>query len=349
MMNKSKRLMPAEWDQRYGAVMIAWPHKATDWVSLLPDAIRCYREIVKALLKARQKVIIVTPDPATTSAELGDISLDTVTLVDIPTNDTWARDFGPLTVVTCDGGEVSLLDFRFNAWGMKFAADLDNQIVSTMARRGLLRNVKDCRKWVLEGGSVDSDGKGCLLTTAQCLMAPNRNEPADRHTIEEMLCSTLGATKVLWLTHGIIAGDDTDGHIDTLARFAPGGKILYAKASGTSDDMQTHELTLMERELAEMTDTDGNPFTLVPLPMPDPIFDIDDSRLPATYANYLVTTGTVIVPTYNQPANDAHALAAIAAAHPGMDVIPVDCRPLIRQHGSLHCVTMQLPISLTGI
>lgn len=340
--------MPAEWDQRYGAVMIAWPHRATDWAPLLPDAIRCYRDIVKALLKARQKVIIVTPDPATTSAELGDISINTITLVDIPTNDTWARDFGPLTVID-DDGDVSLLDFRFNAWGMKFASNLDNQIVSTMARRRLLHNVKDCRQWVLEGGSVESDGNGCLLTTAQCLMAPNRNEPADRQTIEEMLRATLGATKVLWLTHGMIAGDDTDGHIDTLARFAPGRKILYAKASETSDDTQTHELALMERELAEMTDADGNPFTLVPLPMPDPIFDIDDSRLPATYANYLVTDGTVIVPTYNQPANDAGALAAIASAHPGMNLIPVDCRPLIRQHGSLHCVTMQLPKTLTEI
>lgn len=347
-MNDHTLMMPAEWDARFGAVLLAWPHGDTDWAPMLPDAVRCYRDIVKALLAASQKIIIITPCRATTAAELGEESgNESISIVEVPTNDTWTRDYGPVTVA--DGDRLSLLDFRFNAWGMKFAANLDNQAVSVLARRGVLKGVIDCREWVLEGGSIESDGHGCLLTTSRCLMAPNRNEPATRKDIENMLKTSLGVEKVLWLNHGMIEGDDTDGHIDTLARFAPGGKILYAAPSGTGDSLQERELRMMETELAESTDIDGNPFTLVALPIPTPITDIDGSPLPATYANYLVTETAVIVPTYNRPDTDALALETIAAAHPGKKVIGVDCLPLIRQHGSLHCATMQLPISMTDL
>lgn len=343
--------MPAEWDADFGAVMIAWPHADTDWAPILPETIRCYRDIVKALLLAGQKIVIVTPTAAVTKAELGDLYNETISLVELTTNDTWARDFGPITTRR-DDNTLRLLDFTFNAWGMKFAANHDNLVTSKMAENGCFAegSIFDCRDWILEGGSVESDGRGCIMTTSQCLLAPNRNQPARREDIEAMLCERLGAEKILWLNHGNIAGDDTDGHIDTLARFAPGGKILYAADTREdADDEQSRELAMMARELSGFTDTEGEPFTLIPLPLPDPILDFDENPLPATYANYLVTPSAVIVPTYNQPRNDMKALEIIAEAYPGKQIIGVNCCPLIKQHGSLHCVTMQLPISLLSI
>lgn len=346
MMN-DRRIMPAEWDEDFGAVMIAWPHADTDWAPILPEAIRCYRDLVKALMLAAQKVVIVTPSAITTKSELGEIFNETISIVELPTNDTWARDFGPITTRMADES-LRMLDFTFNAWGMKFAADKDNRVVSLMAEEGFFADncVGDCRDWILEGGSVESDGQGCIMTTSQCLLAPNRNQPARREDIEAMLCERLGAVKVLWLDHGGIEGDDTDGHIDTLARFAPDGKILYAADMSQVENEQSRELRLMADELKEFTDADGTAFTLIPLPLPAPIYDLDGCRLPATYANYLVTATAVIVPTYGQPASDMRALEIIACAYPGKQILGVDCTPLIKQHGSLHCVTMQIPLSL---
>ncbi len=304
----------AEWEP-HDSVMIAWPHPDTDWSYMLGEVTECYLHIVGALLRAGVKVVVVVP-------EAYDPRIDGVQTVYADTNDTWVRDYGPLSL--SDG---SLLDFRFNAWGQKFASNFDNQVNRAIfARSGRLVSNKD---FVLEGGSVETDGKGTLLTTACCLMAPNRNEPLTRDEIEARMLQRLNCRKVLWLECGALEGDDTDGHIDTIARMAPDNTIVYTVAA--------------HRALLEaFTDADGKPFRLVKLPQPDPIADPDDgSALPATYANYLLAGNAVLMPTYGQPDNDGEACRAIQAAFPGREVIAVDCRALIRQHGSLHCATMQ--------
>lgn len=304
----------AEWES-HDSVMIAWPHPDTDWSYMLEEVTACYRRIVSALLEAEVRVLVVVP-------EAYDPGIDGVQTVYADTNDTWIRDYGPLSL--SDG---SLLDFRFNAWGQKFASNFDNQVnQAVFAGEPRLVSNKD---FVLEGGSVETDGKGTLLTTACCLLAPNRNEPMTRSEIEARMLRRLNCRKVLWLECEALEGDDTDGHIDTIARMAPDNTIVYT--------VEGHR-----GQIEAFTDADGQPFRPVKLPMPDPIADPDDgSVLPATYANYLVAGNAVLMPTYGQPENDSEACRTIQAVFPDRKVIAVDCRALIRQHGSLHCATMQ--------
>ena len=260
--------------------------------------------------------------------------------MELPTNDTWVRDYGPVTV-SC-GGHLELADFTFNAWGMKFAADCDNLVTSRLNELGLFRMpLLNYRDLVLEGGSIETDGKGTVMTTTSCLTAPNRNDAMSRQQLENALLERLGCLKMVWLDHGELTGDDTDGHIDTLARFAPGGVILY---TGCDDPEDEHfgPLMRMEEQLKQFTDVDGNHYHLIKLPLPDATFD-EISRLPATYANFLVTNNQVLVPMYGQPDNDIKACQLIGEAFPGRKVFGIDCRALICQHGSLHCATMQLP------
>jgi len=323
--------MNPEWAPQDG-ILIAWPHEGTDWAYILDDVTACYRALAHAIVESGERLLIITPEmniPAPQSP--------LVTLLQLPTNDTWARDFGPIGVNTPAG--VELLDFQFNGWGLKFAADCDNMVNRRLdCLKAPLRNHQDM---VLEGGSIEADGNGTVLTTEQCLLSVNRNDAWDRDRITRELCERLGCRKVLWLRHGALAGDDTDGHIDTLARFAPSGTLLY---TGCDDPTDEHfaELRMMEEELMAMTDADGKPYRLVRLPLPDPIAD-EISRLPATYANFLVLNTRVLVPTYRQERKDRQAMDAIATAFPGREVVGIDCLPLIRQHGSLHCATMQLP------
>lgn len=326
--------MPAEWEHN-GCVLLAWPHASTDWAYMLRQVQDCYLHIIKAVKAGGTEVILIVPKGDTPQIE-------GVYTVNVDTNDTWIRDYGPLTVD--DGGSLQLLDFRFNAWGQKFASNLDNQANRALGRAKVFAAPAQCHKdFVLEGGSIESDGRGTLLTTACCLLAPNRNEPMTRAGIERELCRRLGARKVLWLDHGALAGDDTDGHIDTLCRLAPGNTILF---TGTADTGDEHYDTLskMRRQLQTFTDADGEPFNLIELPLPDAVYDPEEgTRLPATYANYLVTPQAVIMPTYGQPLKDKLAADTLRVAYPAHEIIGVDCLPLIRQHGSLHCATMQIP------
>jgi agmatine deiminase len=263
-----------------------------------------------------------------------------VTLCPIATNDTWARDFGPITVF--ENGSPLLLDFGFNAWGLKFPADLDNRITANLARIGAFGHCPvHVPGLILEGGSLDSDGNGTLLTTSACLLSPNRNPHLDRAGIEQALCDHLGARRVLWLEHGALAGDDTDAHIDTLARFCPDDTIVHVCCDNPADE-HCAELTAMATELRTFRTVRGAPYRLVPLPWPQPCHDADGHRLPATYANFLAINEAVLVPTYNVP-QDATALQILAEVFPDREIIGIDCRPLIVQHGSLHCVTMQIP------
>lgn len=272
-----------------------------------------------------------------------------------PSNDTWARDHGFITLVD-DEGHVRLLDFCFNGWGEKFPAELDNAINRRLYDEGLpplspadsppraggqSGNYVDCLDFVLEGGSIESDGRGTVFTTTGCLLAPHRNQPLTKTQIEERLKLELHAERILWIDHGNLTGDDTDGHIDTLVRICPEDTLLYMGCDDPEDE-QYDELRLMEEQLKTFRTIDGRPYRLKKLPMPRPIYDGDD-RLPATYANFLIINGAVLCPTYAQPDLDAQALRTIGEAFPDREIVGIDCRSIIKQHGSLHCCTMQFP------
>lgn len=327
--------------------MVAWPHAATDWNYMLDRVERCYVDMVRAISR-HATVIVAAPDTARARRMLeGLTGPHTVVYFDTPTNDTWIRDYGVITTMDSDGMPV-LNDFGFNAWGGKFEYGLDNGVTRRMADAGLLRGrYADRNGFVLEGGSIESDGRGTLMVTEECLLAPTRNPGMGRREIEEYLAGALGADRVLWIGHGGIIGDDTDGHVDTLARFAPDDVILIAGRHTCDmpdgDTVQTGLLDALRDDVRAFRTREGRPYTVIELPMPDPIYDEDGERLPATYANYLVVNNAVIMPVYGQKRNDDLAAAMIKVAYPDYTVERVDCTALICQHGSLHCATMQLP------
>jgi agmatine/peptidylarginine deiminase len=296
---------------------------------MLADITAVYEEMAHEISK-REALMIVAPKSLTP-----DLSPLTPHLLPFTSNDTWARDHGFITVEESDGTKV-LLDFQFNGWGQKFAAELDNQINRHLYEQGLVEGRYESHlDFVLEGGSIESDGRGTIFTTRCCLMAPHRNQPLTQQQIGDRLKQYLGAERVVWLEHGSLIGDDTDGHIDTLVRICPDDTILY-----TGGDEDHPDLDDMERELQTLRTLDGQPYRLLKLPLPRPIYD-DGDRLPATYANYLVVNGAVLVPTYNQPDLDQEAMRVVGLAYPDREIVGIDCRPVIRQHGSLHCCTMQ--------
>lgn len=267
--------------------------------------------------------------------------------MDVPTDDTWARDFGPITIE--ENGYKKFIDFQFNGWGLKFASANDNLINLRAKESGAYSlTLENQRSFTLEGGSIESDGLGTILTTSECLLSPNRNGGKTREEIEESLKHILGAKRILWLNHGYLAGDDTDSHIDTLARFANENTILYVK-SYIERDQHNEELEEMECELRNFRTADGQPYNLIGLPLPDPIYDENGERLPATYANFLITPKTILLPVYNQALNDQLAIQMMKIAFPDHEIIGIDCNALIRQHGSLHCVTMQMHAGATAI
>lgn len=318
--------MLAEWEQQ-SAVQLTWPHKDTDWAPILPEITAVYEEMAREISQ-REDLIIVAPEGFVKPVAK-------CQLVIVKSNDTWARDHGFITVKE-DSGDLILLDFCFNGWGEKFEAKLDNEINGHLYEQGTVKGHYESHlDFVLEGGSIESDGKGTVFTTTCCLMAPHRNQPLTQAEIESRLKDYLGAERIVWLNHGSLIGDDTDGHIDTLVRICPEDTILY-----TGGDADHPDLVLMEEELKTLRTLDGHPYRLLKLPLPRPIYDGED-RLPATYANYLVINGAVLVPTYNQPDLDADALHIIGEAYPDREIIGIDCRAVIKQHGSLHCCTMQ--------
>jgi agmatine deiminase len=334
------RRLPAEWEPQDG-VLLAWPHEDTDWAPVLPRVEPVFAELAARIAEA-ERVVVAAQDPARAERALARARVppDRVRLYPVPTNDTWARDFGPLTVE--EGGRPRLLDFGFNGWGLKFAADRDNRVTRRLHGLGAFGTTPlETVGLVLEGGSVESDGAGTILTTRECLLGPNRNPHLDRAGVEAALARHLGAERVLWLEHGRLEGDDTDAHVDTLVRLAPDDTLLYVACDDPGDG-HFAALEALADEVRALRTAQGRPYRLVPLPWPRPCYDRDGHRLPATYANFLVINGAVLVPTYADP-KDAEALAAVAEGFPGRRVVGIDCAPLILQHGSLHCVTMQLP------
>ena len=341
--------MPAEWEHQ-SMVMLTWPHEDTDWLPYLAEITETYVEMADAITHYEQ-LIVATPHPIKVGALLSSrLSHDQMTRVYIchcKTNDTWARDHGPITLIDRDSHKNTLLDFRFNGWGEKFEASLDNQITQTLHKDGAFDTEKqgtprlsDNDDFVLEGGSIESDGKGTIFTTEFCLLAPNRNQPLDKEEIEEELKHRLKAKRIVWLHHGQLLGDDTDGHIDTTVRIAPNDTLLYHHCYD-KNDAQYSDFMSLEEELKALRTTDGKPYNLIPLPQPEAIYD-DEERLPATYANFLIINGAILVPTYGQSDNDKTACEAIALAFPDRKIIAIDSRTIIKQHGSIHCCTMQL-------
>lgn len=338
--------LPAEWFPQSG-VQLTWPHKDTDWAPILHEVEQCYLRMALEI-SLRERLIIVTPHPSEVEkllrTHLPEKAMQNITLHEMPTNDTWARDHGFITLI--GDTEPRLLDFQFNGWGKKFEASLDNEICRHMNEQEILRGAyEEHLDFVLEGGSIESDGRGTILTTSQCLMAPNRNQPLSQAEIEERLLSTLHAQRVLWLDHGYLAGDDTDSHIDTLARLCPNDTIAYVQCLDTNDE-HYEELRLMEEQLKTFRTMAGEPYTLVPLPMGPVRHDEDGERLPSTYANFLIMNETVLMPTYGDRDLDELATRQLQKAFPKHDIVGIDCQVLIRQHGSLHCCTMQFPIGI---
>ena len=339
--------LPAEW-HRQSAMQLTWPHSATDWQADLPAVTACFRQIAHEIA-SRQPLLIVCHDVDEVREQLNyEANLMPFSLHQFPSNDTWARDHGGITVL--EDGKPVVLDFQFNGWGLKFPANLDNQLTQQLYESGAFSaqvGYRSMKHLVLEGGSLESDGEGTLLTTEACLLAPNRNDTLTKAEIEAVLLESFGLQRVLWLRHGYLAGDDTDSHIDTLARFCDTRTIAYVRCEDTADE-HYEALRQMEKELRALRTLEGEPYRLIPLPMAEAVYDEAGHRLPATYANFLIINEAVLLPFYGT-AQDAVAQAQLQKIFPNSEVVGVDCQALIRQHGSLHCVTMQYPEGTVGV
>lgn len=339
--------LPAEWEKQSG-VQLTWPDDTTPWYEL--DKVQdCYVRIASAVMEHEALMIVTTSVDAArrriaeSAAEQGLlIDIDKIKFCECPVNDTWARDHGGVSVYG-DNGEKYLYDFVFNGWGLKFASDKDNRITKNIFFDGMFSpdvSCVDMRPYVLEGGSIDTDGRGTLLTTKECLCSVNRNEYLSQDEIEGELSQAFGLKRILWLDHGGIAGDDTDSHVDILARFCSEDTIAYVQCDDESDENYP-ELHAMEEQLKSFRTLDGKPYRLIPLPLPDAIY-LDGYRLPGSYANFLIINDAVLVPGADSP-KDEIARERLQAVFTDRKVHVIDCRPLLSGHGGLHCVTMQFP------
>ena len=337
------RRLPAEWELQ-DAILLTWPHDRSDWAPTLHEVEPVFVAIAVAVT-ARERLLLVLRDDVHRAhveslLRKAGTDLDRVRAVIAPSNDTWARDHGPITIY--EDGAPRLLDFVFNGWGGKFEAALDDAITARLQEAGAFgAAARELIPFVLEGGSLESDGAGTLITTHECQHHAGRNPALDTAAIEAQLIASFGLQRVLWLHHGQLEGDDTDGHIDTLVRLCDMHTLAYQRCDDPGD-AHFAELAAMETEVKALRTAEGDPYRLVPLPWPSAKRHADGRRMPATYANFLILNGAVLVPTYRD-ANDAAALERLRGAFPGREVIGIDCLPLIAQGGSLHCVTMQLP------
>ena len=340
-------VLPAEWEPQSG-IQLTWPHSGTDWEPMLDEISQCYARIVREIIRF-EPVMIVTPSADIVRPYIEDLDQDRIHICEVRgTNDTWARDHGGIGVMF--KGKPAVFNFIFNGWGMKFPANYDNQIVFEMEKDGAFTPDIEVRYFslVLEGGSIESDGCGTVLTTARCLFSKNRNERLSKATIMAAIEALLGADRLLILKHGYLEGDDTDGHVDTLARFCDPETIAYVQCTDP-DDSHFDELLAMERELLALRTAEGKPYRLISLPMAEPVFDEDGYQLPATYANFLILNGAVLVPAYGNDELDEQAREVLQTAFPDREIISVDCLPLIQQGGAIHCATMQYPAGVLNV
>ena len=334
---------PAEWEPQ-SAILIAWPHADTDWADRLGEVEETYVALVAAITRFQPVVICVADDDLQIYAEArlrsARVDMGKVRFVPAEYDDTWLRDTGPISL--CGGGKFKLLDFRFTGWGGKYEASRDDRLVGELSGLNVFHDYfVQSIDFALEGGAIETDGQGSLLTTWHCLH--ERHPDASRESLTSRLAGWLKQDRVLWLDHGYLEGDDTDAHIDTLARFAGPDAIVF-QACDDPADSHFAELQAMADEIAALRTVDGQPYRLFPLPWAQPILD-QGRRLAASYANFLIINGAVLMPAYGDSA-DGKAAAVLAAAFPGREIVPIPCRSLIWQNGSLHCITMQLPAGL---
>lgn len=339
----SNQRLPAEWEPQ-DAIMLTWPHKNSPWDWILDDVVELY-EALATVISDYADVVVAVPeglvDEVRDRLEAMGAPLEYIHLYPCASNDSWARDHGPLTVETPEG--FKLLDFQFNGWGNKFPHDLDDQITGHLFEQNAFPHATiESQDWILEGGSIETDGQGTLLTTSSCLLNKNRNPTLSKADIEARLIAAFGVKKINWLDHGYLAGDDTDGHIDTLARLCPNNTIIYTACDDEQDEHYV-ELKKMEAQLRTFTNANGESYRLLPLPWAGEVLgDESDARLPSTYANFLIINEAVLVPIYGLPM-DEDALEVVSQAFPGYEIFGIPCLSLIEQGGSLHCITMQIP------
>ncbi len=373
--------MPAEWEEQ-SAILLAFPRSQGDWGSLLHEVAEQHLQLVLTIAQYSPVLLVVPdPELLHQSVEKsGHTALATaleelrialglddwsvmaqkcrseadffeqgwwsppqshpIRLCFTAANDVWARDFGPITVIR--DGQRHLLDFTFNGWGNKFEASLDNRLTRILHAAGVFGDCPlETFPLVLEGGSIESDGQGTILTTSHCLLSPQRNPQLSQAEISQQLLQALGAERILYLDHGHLEGDDTDAHIDTLARFASEDTIVY-QACDDPTDSHYAAFQRMEAQLRSFRRRNGWPYRLLALPWHPPTYSREDGRrLPGTYANFLITKGAVLVPTAGHP-HDALAMEVIGQAFPDREIVAVPAHFFVEQHGSVHCLTMQL-------
>lgn len=343
MESYKSKFLPPEWYPQSG-IMVTWPHEKSDWFDLLEEVTNCFALISNEILK-EEKLLVVCSDPNSVIQKFDKSLVHNLVLVQLDSNDTWARDHGPITVFV--DGKPELYDFQFNGWGLKFPSCHDNQLTHHIFEKGIFSGDVSYRNYldfVFEGGSFETDGLGTLLTTEACLLSINRNQKLSKKEIEVYLINEFNLIRVLWLSSGYLAGDDTDCHIDTLARFCNEKSIAYVKCEDPSDE-HYDELNAMEKEIISFRTLDGDPYDLIALPMADCVLDDFGKRIPATYANFLIINNKVLIPFYST-SKDEIARIRLQKAFPEREVVGVECSTLIQQHGSLHCVTMQLPLGV---
>ncbi len=335
--------LPPEWTRQSGA-MLTWPHSQSDWKSILDTVEPVYTEIARQIsLKERLLIVCFNEKHKThikTLLTQENINLSGVIFFISESDDTWARDHAPLSVYK--NKKPVLLDFEFNGWGNKYPYQRDNKITENLCHSGIFSKVH-CNKidMVFEGGSIDVNGAGEMLTTSRCLLSKKRNPEISQDQIEKKMGELFSVNTICWLQHGYLEGDDTDAHIDTLARFCNENTIVYTSCKDKQDIHYT-ELKLMAEELETWTSNSQKKFRLLPLPIPKAIYNAEGKRLPANYANFFIINRAVLVPLYNDPA-DVQAIDTLKTCFPDKEIIGIDCLPLIQQFGSLHCITMQFP------
>ena len=323
--------------------MIAWPHESTAWAPALGAAENVYIALAHQITQS-QDLLVCCHDGRHRRAIAGllhdaGVNQTRIRFCEVRYNDTWVRDYGPLCIDTA--GRIELHDFRFDGWGGKYPANQDNLVTREAHRQGHFRDIPlQSHDWILEGGSIDSDGDGALLTTRTSLLDAGRNPGTSQADLEAEFAALFGVQRVLWLDQGVLTGDDTDGHIDTLARFCDRSTIAYTTCADRGDT-QHEALRRMASQLQTFRQANGSAYRLVPLPLPAPRHHRDGGRLPANYANFLITNGTVLMPLYNDPA-DSIALEALRRCFRGRKIVGIDSLPLIQEAGSLHCATMHL-------
>lgn len=333
--------MPAEWHPQDG-VIVTWPHPDSDWAEVL-EWVEPGFVSMAAAISGFEHLLVICRDPAHEQHVRGLLAPakakpGNIRYAHIKTNDTWSRDFGPISIVR--DGKPQLLNFRFNGWGGRYPAELDNAVNERLREQDFFAADLHTLDFILEGGSVESDGAGTLLTTERCLLSNNRN-PGDVDTIAEALLEHLPVQRILWLQHGILLGDDTDSHIDNLARFVAEDTLVYLQCENPADEHH-QELHAMAAELTRFRTPGGAPYKLIPLPMPQAMYSrVDGRRLPASYVNFLIINGAVLVPQFNDPADEI-AMHRLEECFPDRRVIGIDSRGFVEQNGGIHCLTMQV-------